>query len=374
MEHPIDVDILQLDESVRKFYKTGDDDLPKHVARFDKMKKTLDIPGLSRSTRLTLEQEIMALQSLIEELQSKAILCFYERDTAPILAEYRAILAKPIKMSFMGKSSHSDDQKHSLVNAFITVLKQYYGPFGLPFAAISIPVFDPKKKKCPSCDQPVLCDVIEGRTSICLHCGREEELFGTSSSYKDASRVNVSSKYTYERKIHFKDCMNQYQGKQNASIPDKCYEDIHAQLIFHCLLIGDIDTPKEVRYAKVTKSHIFHFLKETGWTKHYEDVNLIYHNVTGKRLDDISHLEAKLLDDFDVLSNAYDKKYKQSYKIERKSFINTQYVLFQLLRRHKHPCREEDFNMLKTLDRKCFLDDVCSQLFQELGWNFTPIF
>ena len=73
--------------------------------------------------------------------------------------------------------------------------------------------------------------------------------------------------------------------------------------------------------------------------------------------------------------DAYDKKFKQqNFKIDRKSFINTQYTLFQLLRRHKHPCKEEDFNMLKTLDRKSFLDDICSQLFQELGWNFTPIF
>ncbi len=374
MEQPTDIDILQLDESVRKFYKSGEEDLTKHRLRRDRLRATLENTTLSLSTRTVLEQECLALTALIDEIESKAILCFYDRDTSSILSEYRKLLARPIKMSFMGKSEHCDGQKIGLINAFITVLKQYYGPFGLPFAAVSLPSYEAKKKKCPSCDQPVLCDIIEGRTSICIHCGREEELFGTSSSYKDASRVNVSSKYTYERKIHFKDCMNQYQGKQNATIPDKCYEDIKSQLVFHCMLIGDESTPKEVRYAKVTKSHIFHFLKETGWTKHYEDVNLIFHNITGKKLDDISYLESKLLDDFDVLSNAYDKKYKQSYKIERKSFINTQYVLFQLLRRHKHACREEDFNMLKTLDRKSFLDEVCSQLFQELGWNFTPIF
>ena len=57
-------------------------------------------------------------------------------------------------------------------------------------------------------------------------------------------------------------------------------------------------------------------------------------------------------------------------KIDRKSFINVQYVLFQLLRRHKYPCKREDFNILKTLDRKAFHDDIMKELFEELNWNF----
>ena len=34
-------------------------------------------------------------------------------------------------------------------------------------------------------------------------------------------------------------------------------------------------------------------------------------------------------EDFDKISNLYDKKFKFTGKIDRKSFINTQYVLFQ---------------------------------------------
>jgi len=116
------------------------------------------------------------------------------------------------------------------------------------------------------------------------------------------------------------------------------------------------------------------FLKDTVNSKHYEDVILIYFNITGKKPNDISHLEPNLLDDFDVLTNLYDKKFKRDAKFDRKNFINTQYVLFQLLRRHKYMCKKQDFNILKTIDRKSFHDDICKELFEELGWNFTAIF
>jgi hypothetical protein len=45
-----------------------------------------------------------------------------------------------------------------------------------------------------------------------------------------------------------------------------------------------------------------------------------------------------------------------------------------LLRRHKYPCQKEDFNILKTIDRKYYHDEICSELFHDLGWNFQPLF
>jgi hypothetical protein len=184
----------------------------------------------------------------------------------------------------------------------------------------------------------------------------------------------MSSKYSYERKIHFKDCINQFQGKQNSTIDDSVYKSLEEQLELHGLLVGDKNTPKKIRFQNVTKEQILLFLKENSHSKHYEDVVLIYHKMTGKKVDNISHLENKLIEDFDKISNLYDKKFKFTGKIDRKSFINTQYILFQLLRRHKYPCKKEDFNMLKTLDRKSFHDDIVRELFETLGFNFTPIF
>ena len=128
--------------------------------------------------------------------------------------------------------------------------------------------------------------------------------------------------------------------------------------------------PREEKFARITKEHILMFLRELEYTKHYENLHLIHYNLTGIKPDDISHLEDQLLDDFDALTELYDKHFKHN---ARKNFINTQYVLYQLLTRHKHQCKMQDFTILKTIDRKAFHDDVARVLFNSLGWNFKPI-
>ena len=45
-----------------------------------------------------------------------------------------------------------------------------------------------------------------------MNCGITKEIFCYTSSYKDTERANISSKYMYDRKVHFRDCINQYQG------------------------------------------------------------------------------------------------------------------------------------------------------------------
>ena len=142
----------------------------------------------------------------------------------------------------------------------------------------------------------------------------------------------------------------------------------------HHLLIGDVDTKKEERFYNITKEHVHLFLKELEYTKHYENVNLIHYNITGKKPDDISHLEDRLLYDFDLLTDIYDKQFKNKPGFERKNFINTQYVLYQLLCRYKHNCKKEDFTILKTVDRKSFHDVVAKNIFVILGWNHFPLF
>jgi hypothetical protein len=89
--------------------------------------------------------------------------------------------------------------------------------------------------------------------------------------------------------------------------------------------------------------------------------------MTGKKPDDIGYLEEKLLEDFDILTDVYDKIFKT---IDRKNFINAQYLLARLLDRHKHIYNEDEFSVLKTTDRKTFHDDVFREICNHLEWKF----
>ena len=99
---------------------------------------------------------------------------------------------------------------------------------------------------------------------ICRDCGMTYDFIIHQSSYRDVERVNITTKYTYDPKVHFRDCINQFQGKQNSTIDKKVYEDLIREFKNHQLLIGDENTSKKIRFSKITKDHIYLFLKETN--------------------------------------------------------------------------------------------------------------
>ena len=365
------IDILQIDEIIKNELVKDNNNLETYNKKLERLKSLVDDKQLSDRIKLILQQDIQEITMNINSINNQEKYISYINESSDIIDKYKKVMQKPIKISFIGKSEKNTNVEE-FIKEFCKIAKKY---IELEKYTNIEPEVEKTKISCKNCGEKKKYELIDdNKIFICTVCGSQNEMLKNALSYKDASRVNISGKYTYERRIHFRDCMNQYQGKQNSTIQPQVYKDINNKLISYGIISPDETIPKETRYAKVTKEQILIFLKETEHTNHYEDCNLIFHNITGKQLDDISYLEQKLLEDFDLLSALYDKKFRNNKKTTRKSFINTQYVLYQLLRRHKHPCKKEDFNILKTLDRKNFHDDVCKELFEELGWNFTPSF
>ena len=236
---------------------------------------------------------------------------------------------------------------------------------------IPLPYHKTKNITCNNCPNKLLFDIIDNSIYICLVCGSEQKIIlNVSSSYMDNERVNISVKYKYNRGVHFRDCINQYQGLQNSTISDKVYEDLIKEFKDHHLL----EHKNKNIYKNITKHHVHLFLKELGYAKHYENINLIHYKITGIEPDNISYFEDRLMDDFEKLVNVYDMLFKNKPEYERKNFINTQYILYQFLLRYKHPCHKDDFTILKTVDRKSVHDDIAKICFESLGWAHTPLF
>ena len=365
-----EINILVIDRKIQDSFLKEEEQLSKYRSKKSTLEKILNSNStMSNNVKLNLQEELKHLDNKIKKGSELEEYYFYLMDTVQIIDQYKKLLVKPMKITFFGKSKQSEHtiEKDELTRLYLEKIKKYN----------YIQVFnqeDAKQKTCSNCDFKHIINIVDTKTTVCVYCGLETAITSDSSSFKDSTRVNLSSKYTYESRIHFRDCLNQYQGKQNTTIPDIVFKNLEKQFELHGLLVGDEKTDTNTRFSNITREHIYLFLRETGHSTHYEDVFLIHYKLTGKKPNDINHLEQQLMDDFDVLINLYDKKFKQNRKIERKSFINTQYVLFQLLRRHRYMCKKEDFNMLKTLDRKSFHDDICKELFEELYWNFTPTF
>ena len=171
----------------------------------------------------------------------------------------------------------------------------------------------PRGFRCRSCMNEQQF-VLQDNLLICEVCGATlEHSKYRNISYKDIDRVNITCKYQYDRITHFKDCIQQFQGKQNATIPPAVYSDLIFQFLQHGLIPENYkDIPKKEAFKAITKEHILLFLKETNHTKHYEDVTLLHHYFTEIAPPDLSAIENALLQDFDALTALYDKKYRNS--------------------------------------------------------------
>ena len=308
-----------------------------------------------------IDREILSLTILIDDIEKKISQNYYIMDALPLVTKYNDILQEPIKLNFMGKKIQQSDKKiRKIVEKFLQISQKY------------------KKKIINRQKVTVICTecgnsknfTIDDNYYICSQCGLQLEEIGNLFSYNAINRVNITSKYTYDRKIHFRDCVNQFQGKQNIIIPDTLFDFLTNKIKSHYLVKQDAKLP----FPNITKEQIFLFLKDGKYSRFYDDVTLLHYKITDKKPPDLSHIEGNLIADFDILTNLYDLRFRKDKKFQRKNFINTQYVLYQLLRKYNFPCKSSNFNILKTVERKTFHDNICRKLFSELKWNFKDIF
>ncbi|AAK82143.1 282R [Invertebrate iridescent virus 6] len=375
-----DIDILSLDNKIKLHFESEIQKYKRYNERLLCIENLLKIENLRPKIFLDL---LMDKKYLEKKLVNLSNLDLYSIETSDIIHRYLTIINTPLNIEVALTSQKPTEinnlvlKRRETVQEFIKVAKSYLtepllkslqlmGNFGKEDLLNSIPVVC----TCGNDKDFYKDDDIY----ICQLCNAETVKLLNSSSVNDGGRINVCNKYTYDRKVHFKDCINQYQGKQNTNINPRIYDELEEQLVNHQIIEPANKKDKfgnpisqSKRFKIVTRAHILFFLKELGYTKHYEDTILIHYTLTGKRPDNIEHLEEKLMADFDKLTEQYDLLFKD---IERKNFINTQYVLFQLLRKHGYNCNKDDFAVLKTTERKACHDDICKTLFDALGWKY----
>ena len=336
----------------------------------------------------TISEEITKLQQLLSEIEEYD---FFIYETSHIIQEYSSILKTKQKISFIGKTKDNfKNEKEKLVDQYIKIVEKYN--LNNLLSSQSKKGVD---KSCSLCGSTEF--IINNDLDVCSGCFVEIPTIKNTTTFKDTGRVSITNKYLYIRRGHFKECMNQYQGKQNVSIPNELYLNLDKQLTSYSLVDPNTEPIKIVnnkllidcnRFKFISKKQILTFLKTIDEHKQYENFILIHHILTNFKPADISHLEEKFSVEFDILSDLYDSfitkykfgeisieekndiKYRLFKEMERSNFINGQLVLKQLLKKHNEPYRDEDFTEIKTADRKEYHEDVCRILFKELGWNY----
>lgn len=316
--------------------------------------------GSSFEEELKQKQELHAIE---EKLSFLSIYQTFHETVYNIVDQFKQLLNCTIKDSFMKKKKSFSEiqvQKKSLTDQYILEINRY------PTIASHLPSFSEEPIKPFTCkDCKVELDTFEN-SLICPQCCVEHPLLyqDETVSYKDLSRINTNVKYSYIRQTHFRDTIKQFQGKQNKYIDAHVYNTLYS-----CFDSAGMKLLPNGKY-NVSKDHIKMFLQENSLYKYYEDINLIHYEITGIPCPDISAYEKELFEDFDKFVLTYDKVIHEDYQYNRSNILNSYYILFQLLKKNGYPCKESDFPIIKTVDRKIEHDEIYEKCCKQLGWFF----
>ncbi len=297
------------------------------------------------------------IRNRIRDLETTFELGLYLFRTSDILDEYRKIVASSGPQSFVGgcDTGDSSTRKKELSSQFMCIAQEY-----AEIEFISQPI---EKIVCQDCGSFEFNFDDESSIYICKKCGTEVEILDDSPSFKDTDRVNMSSRFSYSRRGHFTDAMKRFQGIQNID-PKKISRAVKVlkeEMKMHSLTI-----------ETVTKDHIYMFLSEKRLSRHYEDLNLLYHIITGKPCPNITSYEDELLDLFDK----QEEKLDEVLEDERDNSLNVNYKLYKLLQKVGYPCRKDDFYILKTKTKEDEHDTAMKKAWKLLGsgWEWIGTF
>ena len=357
-----DYNVFHIDAKIRE-------KLLSRISTLDKLKedlqKTLWIlhHGDNPVDRILAKTQASLLRRTMQDLESTFELVLYSMRTEDILMEYRELLSSAGARSFITLEPNNKDitssKSSELISRYLCIAQEYIEIDNLQY--------HPEKLRCPACQGVEFKMDDENSTYICTYCFTEIDVLDDTPSFKDTDRVNMSSRYTYTKRGHFVDAMKRFQGTQNTD-PQKIKNVVDILLVE--MERHNLKKNSDNRKEQVTKDHLYMFLYENKLSGYYDDINLLYHIITGEPCPNISEYEDTLLDLFEKQEDAY----RQVQDPDRINSLNVNYKLYKLLQKVGYPCKKDDFYILKTKNKEDEHDEVLRRAWEDIlrwEWIFT---
>jgi len=313
---------------------------------------------ITGENRITAQQQLSMLRQRIKDIENTFELNYYILRSADLISRYKSLLDTENSRSFIfsDKKFYAQEsaEKSSLISQYISIAQEYIEIENYKRVINTL--------TCPKCQSDDMRRNIDEETSfLCSDCGAEVVILDDTPSFKDTDRVNMSNRYTYTRRSHFIDAMKKYQGKHNvdAELLQTITQGLLKEMKMHNLTT-----------MNVTKDHLYMFLSEGDMSSHYENINILYHVITGYPCPDFSYLENSLLELFESQEKALNEVTVNDKNDTRINSINVYYKLYKLLQKLDYPCKRGDFPILKTKTKEDEHDDKMRKAWNVLGWQW----
>jgi hypothetical protein len=361
--------ILECDRKIKSDLKSSEQNLS-HVK--EEYAKLLSSPVPTTYVGVTERKEkLKELKKTIDSAECKTLYKTYVASSENIVKEFIKSMKRPTKVSLLtGKRTEDDDVKN-LTKKFFVVVKNF-------FPAMDIKREDSPAKGICSCGNET--DFTDDRFGlVCNVCGDKiiKQITDIITDNLEInreinSRIHLSTKYKYDPKIHFRDAIRQKQGIQNKKIPPEIYTCLEGKIMAHREIYNAEGKTFAEKYKNVTSEQIKDFLTETKNTEYIEDANYFYKYYTGKKCQDLSSIEDSLLADFDVAVGIYDTL-SDDIKEGRKNFLESDFILYQFLKRMGIKVDKNDYEFPRTRDILLKHEKIYEEICRIAQWNYEKI-
>uniref|UniRef100_A0A6C0LZZ5 Viral late gene transcription factor 3 zinc ribbon domain-containing protein n=1 Tax=viral metagenome TaxID=1070528 RepID=A0A6C0LZZ5_9ZZZZ len=351
-------DIYTIDRDIRRVIKEGEE----RLVGIRKRKKQLEWICTNSQNAVEVKearQKIFDLSKEMSKIETTNI-AEYESQTKELMTRYDRILTQPIVQSFVASVSEPSTSTSvaDVSREKLLIFRDFVG-IARNYIKLDTGIHRSLGMACPACNRTNF--EYRDDAIVCKTCSIEVEIVDDTSSYRDATRVNLTNRFSYSRNGHFSEAIARFQAKQNRTIPD----EIFLSLTSHFKRCG-------LTNETATLEHIYIFLGEDGYTNYYDDLRLIYHKQTGKPPMDISHLESQLMDDHEKLNKVLPDVL-ESLNTQRLTALNVDYELIKHLEHRGFEfTTQERVHIFKTRKTAMDHDEICGRCFRILGWDFKP--
>jgi hypothetical protein len=371
-----DLDIRKIDETVQVKFRCQEAQIDRYRKALAEEEEKIKKIAMTVNQRRLHEQQILELETKIEDIETNRSRNLYTIETKDLLEEYSkccSLFAKGIITIGSGSSKTEDQEtvayRLNIIEQYLIVASRYIN--------ITYTKVGSTKARCPGCKtdfSKTHVDVDNG-LCICNNCSFERENLSMESHYRDAKRVNIGGRNNYDDIDNFKRKMDKFQGKCKSP-PDKIYEQLDEYFVTIKKPTGEVIRKLPLlpngKKAGTNKLMLITALSETNNSAYYEDANLIAHEYWGWELPDLSALEAAITDIYIRTQKVYEEIPDKG----REAAMNTEVRLFLILKGLNYKgCHSEieDFKFPTSHESLEFHQEMWWIMCRETDFKYYPL-
>lgn len=217
-----------------------------------------------------------------------------------------------------------------------------------------------KKILCSDCNNEMFLDA--NNIFVCDNCGNTDiSIVEQDQKYQMNNFSNLESQRcsVYQRKNHFKEWLNQIQGRESNEVPQEVIDMIMVEL-------------NKINYdnlANLDPTCVRKILKKLNLSKYYENIYNIINRINGLPPPILSkETEERLMRLFKMIEEPFEK-YKSE---ERKNILRYSYILYKLCELLELDDFLKCFKLLKNRTKLIHQDQIWKKICEHNQWEYIP--